>query len=157
MAIDNEIRMAIDNEMNSTHDSRDRFSGLAKRELTANVVLVYRHRRAGRGMELSPFNTRCVRRGEIHEIVLTAGDRADGDPVVADVAYLGFAEFQHGGVLVVGDEVTWRGQILGNLLGFDMSHTPNHLNVIVATPAPASGEDMGVAVEDPLRFIAARR
>lgn len=139
--------------MNATHDDRDRFSGLAKRELAASVVLVYRHRRVSRRMELSPFSTRCVRRGEVHEIVVTADDRADGDPIVADVAYLGFAEFQDGGVLVVGDEVMWREERLGSVLGFDLSHAPNHLNVIVATSAPTSGEDLGVAVEDPIRFM----
>ena len=49
-----------------------------KRGLHATVVKVLRHRRTERGMSLEPHASRCIRAGEVHELVTT--DHADTAP-----------------------------------------------------------------------------
>src|SRR5207248_3127576 len=43
----------------------------AKRPVTATLVKVLVHRRNDRGMSLEPYASRCIRQGEIHELVTT--------------------------------------------------------------------------------------
>ena len=49
------------------------------------------------------------------------------------VSAIAFFEVKCGGVVVVGDEVSIGGKVLGELAGFDMTHMPNHMNVLVKT------------------------
>ena len=124
----------------------------AKRAVDATLVKVLLHRRDERGMTLEPYASRCVRRGDVHELVTTdhagarAGDRIDR------VGFLGFAEFDCGGVIDRGDAVLVDGRAIGEVLGFDACHAPNHLNVLILTDRPVSGQDLELAPELPVRF-----
>lgn len=123
-----------------------------KRGLRATVVKVLRHRRDDRGMSLEPHPSRCIRAGEVHELVTTDhGDTATGARIDR-VAFLGFAEFGSAGVLDRGDELRIGERLVGTVLGFDACHYPNHYNILVRTSIPCTGEEIGLEPETELAF-----
>jgi len=101
-------------------------------------------------MNLIPQPSRAVKTGDIHEIIMTDQDAAPGSKV-ARVAYVAFVEFQNGGILVYGDEVRLGEMRIGELLGYDLSHFPNHMN-IVAKGNFVSGEERGIRPGDTMVF-----
>lgn len=123
-----------------------------KRNVEGVLVKILTHRRHDRGMRLEPYASRCVRAGEVHELITT--DHRDTDPGVPidRVGFLGFIEITHAGVIDRGDEV-WAGhQPVGTVLGFDACHFPNHYNLIIATDSPLTGPDLGLKPEDKIGF-----
>jgi uncharacterized protein DUF6917 len=128
--------------MNDTEDG-------AKRPVEGVLVKVLVHRRDDRGMSLEPFASRCVRAGEVHELVTTdhrVGDRIDR------VGFLGFAEIRTAGVIDRGDELWIGGLRVGTVLGFDACHFPNHYNVLIRVPEPRTGTDLNLSPETDIRF-----
>ncbi|WP_019631492.1 DUF6917 domain-containing protein [Actinomadura atramentaria] len=123
-----------------------------KRPVPATVVKVLVHRRADRGMRLEPWASRCVRAGEVHELVATDHAETAAGARIDRVAFLGFAEIGAGGVLDRGDELWLGGRRLGVLLGFDGCHLPNHQNVLVRAEPPRTGRELGLAPGDRLEF-----
>lgn len=117
--------------------------------LVARLVGVMRLAVPARGLLLMPHVSRCIRRHDVHELILT-DERAGPAGTVQNVAYLGFAEFLAGGVVLVGDLVQVAGESVGSIAGFDETHAPNHLNIVVHTadcrPGVARGHRLGDAV-----------
>lgn len=124
----------------------------AKRAVHGRLVKVLIHRRDERGMALEPFASRCVRSGEVHELVTT--DHTDTAPGarIDRVGFLGFVEIGCAGVLDRGDTVRAAGRLVGTVLGFDACHFPNHYNILIAAPRPVTGPDLGLAPEAEIRF-----
>jgi len=121
----------------------------AKRPVEGVLVKVLVHRRDDRGMSLEPFASRCVRVGEVHELVTTdhgVGERIDR------VGFLGFAEIVAAGVVDRGDEFWVDGRRVGTVLGFDACHFPNHYNILIRVAEPRTGADLGLAPEAGIRF-----
>ncbi|WP_265445358.1 Gfo/Idh/MocA family protein [Flexivirga meconopsidis] len=124
----------------------------AKAPAHARFVKLLFHRRDERGMELSEWTSRCVRSGEIHELLTTtdrpqrAGDRVDA------AGFLGFAEFVEATVVERGDRVKVNDRELGTVAGFDECHHPNHYNIILDAPAVVTAEDLDLRVGDALTF-----
>jgi predicted dehydrogenase len=130
---------------------------IAKPPVAATVVKLLFHTRADRGMTLSPWQSRCVPAGQVHELVTTtdrprvAGDRVDR------VGFLGFAAFDAPAVLERGDRVwlvprspvgdTARRQ-LGTIAGFDESHWPNHYNLVIDTDELLTAGDVDLRPGD---------
>jgi len=100
------------------------------RPVTGVVVAVLAGSLPDRGLELMPQPSRVLCRGEIHELILTTEDARPGSRVNA-ISYLGFFEVKQGGVVVAGDDVRVRGSVIGEIAGFDATHMPNHLNVVL--------------------------
>lgn len=124
----------------------------SKRDVAATLVKVLVHRRTERGMRLEPFASRCVRAGEVHELVATEHTVAAEGARIDRVGFLGFAEITAAGVVDRGDEVWIGPRRVGVVLGFDACHTPNHYNVLVhADPAP-TGKELGLRPEEPVLF-----
>lgn len=123
-----------------------------KREVTASLVKVLVHRRTERGMRLEPFASRCVRAGQVHELVATDHAETAEGARIDRVGFLGFAEITRAGVVDRGDEVWIGPRRVGVVLGFDACHTPNHYNVLIhADPVP-TGRDLGLSPEETLVF-----
>lgn len=125
-----------------------------KRPVEAAVVSILSHKRDDRGMQLMKCETRCIKQGEIHELVTT--DHFDSKPGdrIDRVGFLGFAETTRGGVIAKGDLV-FLGEsrkCIGTVLGFDDCHAPNHLNILIARPQPVTGADLQLAREMSIRF-----
>jgi hypothetical protein len=102
---------------------------------------VMRHRRTRRGMRPAEWKTRCIRAGEIHEVILCAPGVPRGQPV-DDVSYLGFTEILRGGLLALGDELHTANRLMGVVYGFDETHYPNHYNILIAAASLVTGEDI---------------
>jgi predicted dehydrogenase len=123
-----------------------------KRSVEGTVVKWLSHARSDRGMTLIEHDTRCVSRGELHELVttdqraLTAGARVDR------VGFLGFVEIQAAGVIERGDSVEIDGHLIGTVVGFDACHYPNHYNIIIERPALLTGRDFGPHARGRVRF-----
>lgn len=120
--------------------------------LCARVVGILRGYVLDRGLDLILQPSRAIRAGEVHEVILTDQNVSPGSRVER-VAYLAFVEFGCGGVLLTGDSVLVQGAILGKVAGFDLSHFPNHMN-IVAKGELLSGEERSLRLGDTVLFRA---
>ncbi len=123
-----------------------------KRTVHGSLVKVLLHRREDRGMSLEPYASRCVRVGEVHELVTT--DHADYSPGarIDRVGFLGFVELERAGVIDRGDTVRIGDHAVGTVLGFDACHFPNHYNILIATPTTLTGSDLALAPETRVAF-----
>lgn len=115
----------------------------ALREITGTVVAVLDARLAARGLRLIAPISRCLARGEIHELILTTQPVGPGDRV-EDVHYLAFFEVTQGGVAVVGQTVRIAGHEVGRVAGFDETHMPNHMNVVLSGTRGVTGGELGL-------------
>ncbi|MEU2925979.1 hypothetical protein ABZ636_13180 [Streptomyces sp. NPDC007251] len=125
----------------------------AKRVVRGALVKVLTHHRTDRGMRLEDHAARCVRRGEVHELVST--DQWDPRPGarIDRVGFLGFAELVCGGVIDRGDLVSIGDTPVGTVLGFDACHLPNHYNILIHTTRPVSGRDLRLSPEARVTFV----
>ncbi|KAA0912395.1 MULTISPECIES: DUF6917 domain-containing protein [Streptomyces] len=128
----------------------------AKRAVRGTLVKVLLHRRTDRGMTLEPYTSRCVRRGELHELVATDQDGAGPGARIDRVGFLGFAELTCAGVVDRGDGCWIGGRLVGTVLGFDACHFPNHYNILIAAAADRlpTGGSLGLRPELPVAFTA---
>jgi hypothetical protein len=124
----------------------------AKRPVEGRLVCVLDARSERRGMQLTAHPSRAVPAGEIHEVALTDEASAAPGARVDRVAYLGFAEIVRGGVILVGDRVTVGEQEVGRVVGFDETHFPNHLNILLYAPRRDTGGGLGLQLEAPVVF-----
>ncbi len=117
------------------------------------LVAILRTLSDDRGLELIDPPTRCVRRYDIHELILT--DDADAKPGarVDRAAYLGFVEFDRGGVISAGDTVTIDDAPVGEIAGFDETHMPNHINILLRGPNRIPGTERGLALGSRVKFV----
>ncbi|SDH51979.1 hypothetical protein SAMN05192558_111266 [Actinokineospora alba] len=122
-----------------------------KRSVAGVLVKVLVHSRDDRGMRLEEFASRCVRQGEVHELVTT--DHGVDDPSIDRVGFLGFTEISHGGVIDRGDEVRIGGKLVGTVLGFDACHFPNHYNILIHRETPVTGQDIALRPESAVHFV----
>ncbi|HYG59308.1 MAG TPA: hypothetical protein VD902_14695 [Symbiobacteriaceae bacterium] len=106
----------------------------------------------GRGLTLIKPPSRAVQKHEIHELILTDEMESGPGSTVERVWYSGFFEVLEGGMAIVGSPVTVDGQEIGVLAGFDETHLPNHLNIIVKTASPATGADMNLKLGAAVTF-----
>lgn len=126
-----------------------------KKSVDGTVVKVLKHHRVDRGMVLEEHTSRCVQRGEVHELVTT--DEVDTAPggTVDRVGFLGFAEIAGAGVLDRGDEVWVGRERIGTVLGWDACHFPNHYNILIACDPPRTGPEIGLEPGAGIRFVPA--
>jgi hypothetical protein len=127
----------------------------AKTDVAGALAVVLRGKMEDRGLELIKPISRCIKKHDIHELILTDEPDAKPGSRVDRIAYLGFAAIADGGVIVAGDEVYLAGRLIGTLAGFDETHMPNHLNIVIRTDRLADGVEQGAALGMPVRFTAA--
>jgi hypothetical protein len=133
-----------------------------ERPVEGQVVCVLDARSERRDMQLEPHPSRAVPAGEIHELTLTddpaAGPGARAERVaycfchcfsLSKTAYVGFVEIIRGVVVLVGDWVTLGPRELGRVVGFDCTHFPNHMNILVRSSPTQTGREPGATVDDP--------
>lgn len=83
-----------------------------------------------RGLKLMETKSRTVKKYEIHELMITDEDAEPGGGANR-VRAIGFFEITDSGLIVVGDEVWIEDRLLGTLAGYDQTHMPNHMNIVV--------------------------
>lgn len=63
-----------------------------------------------------------------------------------------FFEVQEGTVIVSGDQVKIGEKILGSIAGFDETHMPNHINIIVKAKERRTGVELGFNLDDTINI-----
>lgn len=122
-----------------------------RRQVEGEVVALLHVSFQDRGLRLIETKSRAVRLNEIHELMITDEDAAPGGG--ADrVRAIAFFEVSKSGLIVVGDKVSVSAKPLGVLAGYDETHMPNHMNIVVKTP---SLDEPEIRVGDKVRFRAA--
>jgi len=116
-------------------------------EVPTHFVAILGHSHMDRGMILSEYNTRCIRKDEIHELVLLK-EAEDGSVEFKDAWYLGFIVFEQSAVIAKGMSFKIHDKVIGTLVGFDTTHEPNHYNILVSTPQPMTGPELGITLGD---------
>lgn len=97
-----------------------------------------------RGLQLIAPISRALLAGEIHELILTDEEGAGPNKKVNKIAYLGFFEVSQSGVMVTGDDIYVARQKIGRVAGFDITHMPNHLNIVIYSDERTSGLEKGL-------------
>lgn len=124
----------------------------ARRSVQGELVALLSERLENRGLELMLPISRVLCRGEIHELIVTSEGEAGPGKRVDRIGYLGFFEVLEGGVIVVGDEVQIGGKGVGAVAGFDATHLPNHINIVLKNRERATGIELGLKVGDKICF-----
>ena len=104
-----------------------------KRPVEGEVVALLHIKFEDRGLEFIQTKSRTVKLNEIHELMLTDEQDAAPGGRADRVRAIAFFEITKSGLIVVGDEVSIGGKRLGTLAGYDVTHMPNHINVVVKT------------------------
>lgn len=125
----------------------------AKRDVVGRLAVVLRGKLENRGLQLVAPISRAVRKYDIHELIITDEAGAGPGKKVDSIVYAGFVEIITGGVLIAGDELICGGRLLGRVAGFDETHLPNHLNIVIYSESRADGVDLGLALESEIIFI----
>lgn len=118
-------------------------------ELRATMPL----KKADRALEVSEHTSRVVKPGEIHEF-LVANDYGNTEGKLNDISYIGFFQFNEGGVIELGDAlIDADGKAVGTIIGFDYTHladgTQNHMNIALKSDDRRTGTERGfVAGQD---------
>ncbi|HEX3031202.1 MAG TPA: hypothetical protein VHS59_03005, partial [Bacillota bacterium] len=116
----------------------------AKRSIHGKLAVILRGKLEERQLQLIPMISRAVLKDEIHELIVTDQENIGPGSKVDKIAYLGFMEITIGGVMTVGDTLTCQGKALGQVIGFDETHLPNHLNIVLASSERADGVEQGL-------------
>ncbi|MEV5986142.1 hypothetical protein AB0L85_14105 [Streptomyces sp. NPDC052051] len=128
----------------------------SKRVVRGALVKVLVHRRTDRGMRLEEHAARCVRGGEVHELVSTDQWEPRPGARIDRVGFLGFVELECGGVIDRGDVVRIGDTVVGTVLGYDACHLPNHYNILIHAERPVSGRDLELRPEATVTFTQGR-
>lgn len=102
----------------------------------------------GRKLQLMTPPSRCLLAGEIHELIVTDEEDAGPGKEVNRIAYWGFFEVDEATVVVSGDTVQIGEEVLGTIAGFDETHMPNHLNIIVKAKERRTGVELGLDLDN---------
>ena len=123
-----------------------------KRDVVGRLVATLRGKLEDRGLNLIVPVSRAVQQHEIHELIATDETGVGPGSRVARIAYLGFIEISQGGILLTADEVTCAGKVLGRIAGFDETHLPNHLNIVILVDKRQDGTELGLDLECEVRI-----
>lgn len=128
----------------------------ATRPVRGRVVAVLRLRMEDRFLRLIVPHSRAFRRGDIVEILCTAEPKATPGGEVNSVAYLALVEIEQGGMVLVGQRLLLKGtggeREAGTVAGFDETHMPNHMNIVLQVPERATGEEAGWRLDQEVTF-----
>jgi hypothetical protein len=102
-----------------------------RRPIIAEVIALLHVSFDERGLKLIESKSRAVKKGEIHELMITDEQEAAPGKTVDHVRVLCFFEVKQGGLAVIGDQVEIGGMPAGALAGWDFTHIPNHMNFLV--------------------------
>ena len=130
----------------------DKYPYAAKTDVVGKLICILDARSEERGMELVIHPSRALCQGEIHELAVTDDPQACPEHIVDRVAYLAFFTVQEGGIVLVGDKVEADGREIGEVVGFDLTHFPNHMNVLIRSVERNTGLELGLTLGDSIIF-----
>ena len=102
-----------------------------RRPVEGMIVAILHVSFKDRGLKLIDTKSRAVIKHEIHELMITDEKAAAPGGGANRVTAVAFFEVTSGGIIVTGDDVTISGEKIGELVGYDMNHMPNHMNILI--------------------------
>ena len=130
-------------------------SYVAKDKVLGRMKVISDSMRENREMQLIIQKSRAVAEKEIHEVIVTEEKDAKPGAKVDTVAYQGFFEVINGGLISVGDHLIIGNKFIGKVCGFDETHYPNHINIVVITDKLATGLGNQLQLGDEVIFYMA--
>ncbi len=125
-----------------------------KSVVNGKLCVILDARASERGLELAPYPSRAVLKNEVHELILTAEKEAGPGAKVNQISYLGYFVVEESGLLWAGDRVLVGGREIGRLAGYDMTHFPNHMNIVIKIEGDIyTGLEAGFKVGAPVSFV----
>lgn len=125
----------------------------AKRDISAVFVAVMEGYTTSRGLNLIQSGSRAIRATEIHELMLTDDAGAGPSCTVDRISHVGFIEVTLGGVLKFGDQARVGERTIGVVAGFDLTHFPNHMNILLQGAELRDGLSLGLEPGDQIVFV----
>lgn len=124
----------------------------ANRPVQGAAVTVLDSEHEARGLKLMSTYSRALRKNSIHELIGTdeAGQRPGQR--VNRIAYLAFFEVARGGCVLVGETLFAGGMAIGSVLGFDETHEPNHINIVIGVNKRRTGAGLRIKVGSKIEF-----
>ena len=124
----------------------------ANRPVAGEAVTVLDSTHESRGLKLIPTYSRALQKNSIHELIAT--DEAEKKPggTVNRIAYLAFFEVTRGGCILVGETLFVDGKPIGQILGFDETHEPNHINILIGVKQRQTGPQLKIKVGGKIKF-----
>jgi len=125
----------------------------ANRPVAGAVVTVLDSTHESRGLKLISTYSRALRKNSIHELIATDElDKKPGD-TANRIAYLAFFEVTRGGCVIVGETLFVAGKPVGPILGFDETHEPNHINIIIGMKERHTGPQLKIKLGSKIKFV----
>jgi hypothetical protein len=83
-----------------------------------------------------------------------ATDEIDKKPgeTVNRVAFLAFVEILQSGCAIVGETVVIGEETIGSIIGFDETHEPNHINIVIGVNQRRTGRQLQIDLGTAVRF-----
>jgi hypothetical protein len=124
----------------------------ANRPVEGEVVTVLDSTHEARGLKLISTYSRALKKHSIHELIATdeAGQKPGG--AANRIAYLAFFEVTSGGCIIVGETLFVDDKPVGKIIGFDETHEPNHINIIIGVKERATGPQLKISLGGKIRF-----
>ena len=124
-----------------------------RRPIVGEVVALLHITFEERKLELIRSRSRALAKNEIHELMVTDEQEAAPGGGADRVSAVAFFEVKEGGLAVVGDHLSVGGKVLGEVAGYDLTHMPNHMNILVKadslrTPTIRVGDDVLIKKSD---------
>ena len=127
-----------------------------KVDVESKLVVVLQGKLEARKLQLISPISRCVQKHEVHELIVSDEESIQPGQEVNKIAYLGFVKIVKSGVIVVGDEVVTGNGTIGTIAGFDETHLPNHLNIVIKVKERLSGVEQGATLGEKIIFRQAK-
>jgi hypothetical protein len=125
----------------------------ANRPVQGGVVTVLNSTHEARGLKLISTYSRALRKESIHELIVTDETGKKPGDTANRIAYLAFFEVTRGGCIIVGETLVVDGKPIGEIIGFDETHEPNHLNIIIGVEQRKTGPQLKIAVGSKIKFV----
>ncbi|HEV2694698.1 MAG TPA: hypothetical protein VG347_17515 [Verrucomicrobiae bacterium] len=125
----------------------------ANRPVAGTVVTVLDSSHETRGLKLISTYSRALPKGCIHELIATDETGKKPGDTANRIAYLAFFEVTRGGCIIVGETLVVDGQDIGQIIGFDETHEPNHINIIIGVKKRRTGPSLNITVGSKLKFV----
>ena len=125
----------------------------AKKEIVGDLVAILDLILDGREMKLIDPISRALPQYSICELAITDEKTACPGQRVNHVGYLGFMEVKSGGIALVGDTLSINDNSIGKLVGFDTTHSPNHLNIVIQVDEVTTGKHLNLEVGYSVKIV----
>lgn len=125
----------------------------ANRAVKGGVITVLDSTHETRGLKLIPTYSRALPKNSIHELIATDETSKKPGDTANRIAYLAFFEVNRGGCIIVGETLFVDGKAIGQIIGFDETHEPNHINIIIGVKARKTGPQLEISVGSKIKFV----